>query len=237
MKVGADRKKLIVLGVLLAVAAGILYSNLSSSPEVTAPRPVAVSSQPGGEPAPGPASINETKPAAKRRTASSGSVVEFKPRQMSASDKDRPDPLTVDPTLRLDLLAKVQAVEMAETSRNVFQFGTAPPPPKPVELPKNVPKIAINQTPPAPPARPTGPPPPPPPPPITFKYYGYKVSKSSGRKEAFLLDGDDIIIAAESDLVKRGRYRVVRINVGSITIEDTQFKNTQTLPIVEEAAA
>lgn len=236
MKLGADRKKLVVLGVLLAVAAVILYSNLSSSPEATAPRPVVVSSQPGAEPTPLPA-MNETKPTPKRRTASSGSVVEFKPRQMSASDKDRPDPLTVDPTLRLDLLAKVQAVEMADTSRNVFQFGTAPPPPKPVELPKSVPKIPINQPPPAPPARPTGPPPPPPPPPITFKYYGYKVSKSSGRKEAFLLDGDDIIIAAESDLVKRGRYRVVRINVGSITIEDTQFKNTQTLPIVEEAAA
>ena len=64
---------------------------------------------------------------------------------------------------------------------------------------------------------------------MTFKYYGYKVSKSDGRKQAFLLDGDDIIIAGENDPVKLERYKVVRIGVSSITIEDTQFKSTQTL--------
>ncbi len=50
---------------------------------------------------------------------------------------------------------------------------------------------------------------------MTFKYYGYKILKSSGRKEAFLLDGDDIIIAGEDEPVKRGRYKVVKIGVNS----------------------
>jgi hypothetical protein len=70
---------------------------------------------------------------------------------------------------------------------------------------------------------------------MTFKYYGYKVLKSNGRKEAFLLDGDEIIIAGEDEPVKRGRYKVVKIGVNSITIEDTQFKSTQTLPMQEDA--
>jgi hypothetical protein len=133
----------------------------------------------------------------------------------------------------------VQAVELADVGRNIFQFGAAPPPPsKPIELPTNVPKIAINHPPAtAPPPQPTGPPPPPPPPPITFKYYGYKISKVTGLKEAFLLDGDDIIIAGENEQVKRGRYRVLRIGNNSITIEDTQYKHSQTLPLEEPAAA
>jgi hypothetical protein len=124
--------------------------------------------------------------------------------------------------------------------RNIFQYGSAPPPPpvagKPIDLPKGTAKIAINQ----PPPKPSGPPLPPPAPTapaMTFKYYGYKVSKSDGRKEAFLLDGEDIIIAGENDDMKRGRYKVVKIGVNSITIEDTQFKTTQTLPLQEEAAA
>ena len=164
-------------------------------------------------------------------------VSEFKIRQGVEPGEEKPDPATIDPTLRLDLLAKLQQVEPPATMRNIFQYGAAPPPPaaaKPVELPKNTPKIAINQPPPPPP----GPPPPPPvptPPPMTFKYYGYKVSKSDGRKEAFLLDGDEIIIAGENDDMKRGRYKVVRIGVNSITIEDTQFKSTQTLQLQEDA--
>jgi hypothetical protein len=238
MTLGADPKKVAILGVLLVIGAVVLYSNLSS--DAPAPRPVVTS-----QTAPPPVAQSEAPPAlpasgapdTRRRAASSGSVAEFKPRQGTVRPEDRPDPATVDPTLRFDLLAKVQAVELPVTSRNIFQFGAAPPPPKPIELPKNVPKIPINQPPATAPPIPTGPPPPPPAPPITFKYYGYKVSKATGVKEAFLLDGDDIIIATENEQVKRGRYRVVKINVNSITIEDTQFKHTQTLPLEEQPAA
>ncbi len=67
---------------------------------------------------------------------------------------------------------------------------------------------------------------------MTFKYYGDKVSRSDGHKAAFLLDGDDILIVGENDTFKR-RYKVIRIGVTSITIEDTQFKSTQTLQLQE----
>ena len=77
-----------------------------------------------------------------------------------------------------------------------------------------------------------GPAPAQPPPPINLKYYGYVISKTDGRKEAFLLDGEDIILATENQTIKQ-RYRIVRIALTSIVIEDTQGKNTQTLQFQE----
>jgi len=86
------------------------------------------------------------------------------------------------------------------------------------------------QLPPPPPPKPAEPPPPP----INLKYYGYSSAKDN-RKRAFFLDGDDILVAAEGETVKK-RYRVVRIGVNSVVMEDTQFKHEQTLPLQEEAA-
>lgn len=242
MKTGAEPKKIAILAGLLLVGGVVLYFNVfaGDSDSKETPRPVAAAIAP-----PIIAATPNTAPATtaarddRRRTSKNALPGEFKIRQGAEPGAEKPDPASIDPNLRLDLLTKVQKVELPETMRNIFQYGEAPPPPsasKPVELPKNVSKIAINQAPP----KPIGPPPPPPvptAPPMTFKYYGFKVSKADGRKEAFLLDGDEIIIAAENDAMKAGRYKVVRIGVNSITIEDTQFKSTQTLQLQVDAAA
>ncbi len=199
------------------------------APVVAAATPVG-NAAPAGLPAP---------PDNRRRDQKNGAGSESKFRQGYARPEDKPDPATIDPTLRLELLAKVQGVEVEAASRNLFQYGVAVAAAKPIELPTNVPKIAVNDKPPG-----TAPPSAPPglrrrrqAPPMTFKYYGFKVSKKDGHKQAFLLDGDDIIIAGESDSIKSGRYRVVRIGVNSIVIEDTQFKSSQTLQLQEDAAA
>lgn len=226
MTTKAEPKKVAILIVLAIVAALVLYYNFFAG---DSPSPAAgVTAAPSA-----PSILNNAPP--KHREVAHNSNGEFKPRQGAARPEDRPDPASIDPTLRLDLLAKVQNVEPEQSFRNVFQYGAAPPPPsaKPIDLPKNVPTIAINRKPAVAPP-PSGPPPVPTAPPITFKYYGYEVSKMNGRKQAFLLDGDDIIIAGENDPVKGARYKVVRIGVTSITIEDTQFKSTQTLPLQEE---
>lgn len=219
-----EPRKIAVLAALLVVMALVLYFNVfaGDSPSTTVPVAMAPAS---------PSILNNAQP--KHREIAQNNNAEFKPRQGAARPEDRPDPASIDPTLRLDLLAKVQNVEPEVSFRNVFQYGTAPPPPsKPIELPKNVPTIAINRPPVV--APPPGPPPVPVAPQMTFKYYGYKVSKANGRKQAFLLDGDDIIIAGENDPVKGARYKVVRIGISSITIEDTQFKSSQTLPMQQE---
>ena len=242
MKLGAEPKKVAILGGLLVTAVVVLYFNEFSGDSNESPRPVTpAASQPAAAPAP----VATTRvPASnidrdeRRRARGISAIAEFAPMQGVEPGAEKPDPATIDPTLRLDLLAQLQKVEAPAALRNIFQYGAAPPPPssgKPIELPKNVPKIPIAPTM-AP--KPAGSPPPPPAPqapPMTFKYYGYRISRSDGRKEAFLLDGEDIIIAGESDAMKAGRYKVIRIGVSSITIEDTQFKSQQTLQLQPDA--
>jgi hypothetical protein len=227
VKVGAEPKKLGIL-VGLLVLAGITYYVTSSD----SPSPVSNTSR-SAVPAEPVSSVGGSS-ASPRRNTNRNLVKEFKPSMRSADPKDRPDPATIDPTLRLELLAKVQNIEAGPPGRNLFQFGAAPPPPAPIKLPTTS-KIAVSNPPATAPLTPVGPPPPPQAPQMTFKYYGYKVSTSDGHKAAFLLDGEDILIAGENDTVKK-RYRVVKIGINSITIEDTQFKSTQTLPLQENLA-
>jgi hypothetical protein len=242
MKTGAEPKKVAILAALLIVALVIVYFNYfagDSDSKATA-RPVASVATPPVAAPPVFTTPGRAAAGGRRRTSNNSIVSEFKLRVGVEPGAEKPDPATIDPTLRLDLLAKLQKVEMPASMRNIFQYGAAPPPPsavKSVELPKNTAKIAINQPPPPKPAGPPPPPPAPTAPQITWKYYGYIISKSDNRKEAFLLDGEDIIIAGENDSVKLGRYKVVRIGVNSITIEDTQFKSTQTLQLQPDAVA
>src|SRR6266700_6490837 len=107
MKTGEEPKKVAILTGLLIVVAVVLYINVfSGGSDAVSPtsRPVTAST-----PAPGASPT----PAAKerRRSSRSASVSEFKIRLGVAPGQDKPDPATIDPTLRLDLLAKVQNVQ------------------------------------------------------------------------------------------------------------------------------
>jgi hypothetical protein len=225
MKTGAEPKKIAILAILLLAAAYLLYSNLSSSPE----GPPRASHPPVSDvqPPPGaavPSTVNSRTESSRRNSQ------EFRP---SFKHKGGIDPNTIDPKLRLDLLAKVQAIEAGPAQRNLFQFGAAVPvlPPGMKErkiTPGPTVAIAAGGT------DPGGPPPPPPPPPINLKYYGYTSKRADGLKRAFFLDGDDIFVAAEGDLIKK-RYRVVHIGTNSAEVEDTQFNHKQPLPLAEEA--
>ena len=52
-------------------------------------------------------------------------------------------------------------------------------------------------------------------------------------KRAFFLDGEDIVVAGENDVI-RNRFKIIRIGVNSAVVEDTTNKIQQTLPLVEE---
>jgi hypothetical protein len=161
---------------------------------------------------------------------------EFHPSLRSKRKEDQIDPRTVDPTLRLDLLAKVQAVKLDGGQRNLFQFGKAEAVP---EIKGPEPKIEPKRVAMGPPEAPPPPPPPgpvqpPPPPPITFKYYGVATKRIDNKKTAFFLDGEEIILTPEGQIVKK-RYRVVRINSDSVVLEDVELKREQTLKIAEDA--
>jgi hypothetical protein len=230
MKVGAEPKKIAILGVLIVIGAYSFYTNVLSGPEAPAPR--AVEPSPAAAPAGSGPSLTPVAPRSAQPRARAINT-EFRPSLKPRTGEDRQDPMSIDPTLRLDLLAKVQSLEPAGGRRNVFQFGSAPPPEPDKEEPKIIPKKKVAGPPPPPeeakPAEPVKPPPAP----IPLKYYGYSTQKADGRKRAFFLDGEDILVASEGETVKR-RYKVVRIGVSSVVMEDIEQKREQTLPLQED---
>jgi hypothetical protein len=227
-KVGADPKRIAVLAVLVALAGfAYLYNRNSSGGSESTPVASRVPA----------ANSSATTPGAIGRSSfrvvqqSSSSTREFRP---SLKPKNV-DTANIDPTLRLDLLAKLKTVSAEAGTRSIFEIAAAPPEEIKVKEPA---KIAI--------ARPfmgpvmakaAEPPPEPKAPPIPLKFYGFVNKTKVGDKRAFFLDGEDIVIAGEGDMIKK-RYKIVRIGVNSAVVEDTEFKtnNQQTLPLEAELA-
>jgi hypothetical protein len=231
--VGAEPKKLAILGVLLLAAAGTYY--WMSRPDVPA----------GANTSPAPAvKTPATVPAASAprtvaATSSYGPRVAARGGRVSASGDDfRPtlklpegmDISRIDPTLKLDLLTRLRRVSVEGGSRSLFEFYTPPPPPPPP--PPKVDKIKVET--PKPDFKQQEVSKVPPPPPIPLKFYGLSGALRSNERGAFFLDGDDIVYAAENATI-RNRYKILRIGVNSAVVEDTVAKNQQTLPLVEEA--
>jgi hypothetical protein len=231
MNLGAEPKKIAMLAGLVVVGGYVFYSNVLSSPDTEKPK---TPEQPVAQ-APAPSIVAGRGPAPRKTVRSRSDA--FRP-MLPTRPEDKPNYATVDPTLRLDLLAKVQAVEPEGGARSLFKFSEAPPPLQDGKSITDVGKIPVagRMIGPQRPPPPVVPPPPPPPPPITLKFYGYSTPRADGQKRAFFLDGDDIFVAAEGEMVKK-RYRVVQIQVNSVIMEDTQYKNNrQTLILQQEQA-
>jgi hypothetical protein len=226
-----DKKKVWALAVFGLLAAYMVYANLLSGPSAGTPPSSQPAPKAGGLPAIAvPESTPARQPAPLRAGTARGRSDEFHPVLRSKRLEERIDPAAVDPTLRLDLLSRVQSAGLVGGSRNLFQFST--PPPKEVAKlagPEPVVKVGPVQPPPPPP-----PPPPAPPPAITIKFYGYSTAAVTGRKTAYFLDGEDILLGGEGDTLKR-RYKVVRILPASVLIEDLDAKRQQSVPLTEEA--
>ncbi|HYZ86140.1 MAG TPA: hypothetical protein VE621_17145 [Bryobacteraceae bacterium] len=238
MKFGAEPRKLIMLGVLGVVLIYVLFFNSSgdqpqqttrTGPSVTAPRPAVAPPTVGG-----PVAQKAKAPA---RRPGERVLQEFRPSLKPKRPEDRADPMTIDPTLRTEVFAKLQTVNVSGPRRSIFEFTAEAPPPNAVAKVDKKPPVPSPLTQQQQPAQPAAPPPPPPPPPIPLKFYGFisAANQAAGPKRAFFLDGEDIHVVTEGDTVKK-RYKVVRIGVNTVTVEDIQFKNTQTLPLEEQPA-
>jgi hypothetical protein len=250
--VGAEPKKLMLLGGILLVGAIVLW--LQYRPDA-AQQTVAASTTPSQTVAMKPAPVAGPEPASSARTAdpviqvpqrrTSGgggfpsgnarSMADFHP---SLKVKDDLDVSRVDPRIRQDLLAKVRAIPMEGGSRSLFEFSKPPEPPAPkVEAIKPTAPVVVPPPAPAPPKVVTEVKPPPPPP-IPFKYYGYAGKTTDGQLEGFFREGDastgDIFPAREGETLEK-RYKIIRIGIKSATVEDTTNHNQQTLPLLEEA--
>jgi len=252
VKLGVDEpKKVAVAAGLLCVAAYAMYSSFAGEEEYPS-RPVPPSVSAAASKAPSatvPAldiprtsaiAVQGGTPKTASRTGrrASANVGEWVPAVKPKRDADRPDPATVDPALRTDLLARLQSVTVTGGHRSLFEFGAAAP--KPVDDVKidvkkggrskggvvEPDKPEASETKPAEPAaKPVTP--------IPLKYYGYV--RGSGHL-GFFVKGEEIFTAAVGELVDR-RYRVVRLADLSVEMEDIHEKNKQTLPIEQPPAS
>ncbi len=131
---------------------------------------------------------------------------------------------SLDPTLDESAMLRTESLVYSGTGRNIFSAISAPPP---MVIPKNVPNARPGAAGPVAPPVPTGPPPPPP---INLKYFGTAV-RLNGKRQAFLLQGEDVYLASEGDIVAR-KYRIVNIGTTSIRVEDLVNNDTQSLPLI-----
>jgi hypothetical protein len=132
---------------------------------------------------------------------------------------------SLDPRLKLDLLASSEAVKYEGTGKNIFRDVADV-----VNIPKvKVPPLTRQQQEAAKAAQNVYIPPPPPP--INLKFFG--VSNSKGEKpKAFLSQGDDIWIAREGDVVNR-HYKIVRISPTTVEVLDLLNDNRKTIPLTQ----
>ncbi len=125
----------------------------------------------------------------------------------------------LDPTLHPERMALAENTTYTGTSRNIFSKDSLPPAAM-TAIEKPIGSVRTG------PVAPTGPPPPPP---IDLKFYGF-ATEQNGQKHIFLLHGEDVFIAGAGDVVN-GRYKVLRIDSNSVTVEDLSYNDQQTLTL------
>jgi hypothetical protein len=130
---------------------------------------------------------------------------------------------SLDPRLRLDLLANSEDVKYEGKGKNIFRSA-----PEPVDVPavkvspllaqQEEAKRAANYV--------------PPPPPINLKFFGISATKGE-KPRAFLSQGEDVWIAHEGDVVNR-HYKIIHISPTAVEVEDLLTNNRQPVPLTKE---
>jgi hypothetical protein len=211
----------VLAGALGVVAALVIWYNLRSSddsePVATVPKTETASN-------PAPPTMRR-KPRTDRRTGTSSDRGTLKIKPVDASDG------RIDPTLRTDLIARLQSVTPVAGGRSLFESGPAAAQMAMGQLP-NV-KVPVG--------------PKPNPGPVTpvilspsvnipLRYFGFvHPAARNDFNRGLFMDGDNILIAKEGEELE-GKYLVVELNANSARMEDTQLRQGQTLPVTPEAS-
>ncbi len=219
IRVGVDPK--ILVGCLIAVAVLLFWYNSRSDNAGSAPAATARNQSAAATP-----SAARRTPTRRSVAVNDRSVLRVRPVDATQGD--------LDPTLRLDLLSRVQSVPPAPATRNIFEAGPAPAVSNSGPGAIRGPIIPIK---PIPTVQPVMPAAMVPQVNIPLKYYGFaKPVNKRVSNLGFFLDGDNVVMASEGELIDK-RYLVVQLTPGSARLEDTQMKQGQTLPVVAEAMA
>jgi hypothetical protein len=131
---------------------------------------------------------------------------------------------SLDPRLRLDLLASAEEVKYQGQGKNIFRAST-----EQIKIDKVIvpPYKGGGQNHAQGPQVYT----PPPPPPINLKFFG--ITNSKGEKpKAFLSQGEDVWIAHEGDVVNR-HYRIIRISPRDVEVEDLLNNHRENIPLTQ----
>ena len=222
MKTGADsRKKTITAGALGAVALiclFYLYTSLFGGPSTPVPPPsVAPLSST-------PTATANSRPGSRVRSSGAGEAgTGLGAAPGVAATRLASTSASLDPTLDEAAMLRTESLVYTGSGRNIFSATYTPPPPA---IPKNVPSARPKQPLYTPPPVSQGPPPPPP---INLKFFG-TARRENGDVQAFLLQGDNVYLASQGDIVAR-KYKISRIDRNSIQVTDLQNNNTQTLPL------
>ncbi len=199
MKIGAENRRTVAIAAVLLVIGVFLFARMIYGWEST----------PAVKAAPAPSAVDVA-------------LAQTQAPTLKGRAKQVPALPTLDPRLRLNLLAQSEEVKYEGSGRNIFRAEAEPeiPKPNPAFLKRQEEQRQMQQ-----------PPAPPPPPPIPLKFFGFASAPGAPRK-VFLSEGDDVFIAGEGEVVDR-RYRVVKINAMSVEIEDVLSNNRQTIPLTQ----
>ena len=202
MQLGFDNKKKTMWAAALGVVAILVLAYRVIFPMLSGPSSADSSAQ-------------AAAPAAPRVSAHAATKLAKRPRTES-----------LDPTLRLDLLAASEQTEYQGNGRNIFvsQAEIIPPPVAPGVTDRNRKEEEAERqyTLPSIPA----------PPPIPLQFYGFASQPDEPRK-IFLKKGEDVWVAGEGDTVDR-RYKVVRITPTTVEIQDVLYSNKpQSIPLTQ----
>lgn len=133
---------------------------------------------------------------------------------------------SLDPTLHPEGMLLAESLVYAGSGRNIFLApGALSPQAAAVKIPKLEASPRFIATAPVS----TGPPPPPA---IDLRFFGTSTN-GQGKRQAFLLRGEDVLIASQGDVVNR-HYRVGAITAITVEITDLSNNNMQRLPITAQ---
>lgn len=138
---------------------------------------------------------------------------------VQAQDDGKFEPLNVpDPSLRLDLLERIQKEEYKGQRRNIFSEEPLPPPPQVLAAQR-----AAQQ----------GPVVPPPPPPVTVPatFYGIVTDPATGTRRACFSTNDGNIYIVPEGGTLLNQFRVVKIGNNTVDVEELSSGRTTTLTL------
>ncbi len=212
MELGANRRSLTQLAVLLVLLAVVVYFQFLRGPGGPSEPPSATTATPG------PAAADPLPGGRQPRRR-------FQPRMGGASAEAATDPMTADATIRKDRLARLREIDEPSIERDIFNFGR--PKPVTVQGPTREELLAAQRR--LEQARQPATPPPPEPArpepevarvvPPDWKYYGLASLSDMDARRGFLLDGEEILVVAEGSRV-RDKYRIAMIGLSEIEVED-----------------